>query len=389
MRIESVFLQNYRLFRHAALEKLPPTAIFVGANGSGKSTLFDALSFLKDALAENVTQAVARRGGFRELVSRGESGPISMLIQLLEESGNPATYLLRIAQENGRPVVEQEMLAVVDRSGDPKSLRVVNVMKGRGAAMFPDGESDSGWASEQVELKDPSALAIKGLGELRKFSAAVAVSNLLESWHISNIHVHEARPSAEAGYAEHLSARGDNVAQVAQFLYEHHPDRFRRILDVMRARVPGVTSVEATPTVDGRLVLRFQDGSFKDPFIARYVSDGTIKLFAYLVLLHDPKPHPLLAVEEPENQLYPALLRELAEEFRDYGRRGGQVFVSTHSPEFLNGAKLDEIYWFVKKDGFATIERASDSKLLRDLYAAGDLPGALWKQRLFEGADPA
>lgn len=388
MRIESIILQNYRLFRNAALAKLSPTAIFVGANGSGKSTLFDALSFLKDALAENVAQAVARRGGFRELVSRGESGPISMLIEFREERGNPATYLLQIAQENGRPIVEHEMLAVVDRSRDPKSLRVVNVMKGRGAAMFPDGKSGSGMASEPVELKDPSALAVKGLGELRKFRAAATVSNLLESWHISNIHVHEARPSAEAGYAEHLSARGHNVAQVAQFLHEHHPDRFRRILEVMRARVPGVTSIEATPTVDGRLVLRFQDGSFEDPFIARYVSDGTIKLFAYLVLLHDPKPHPLLAVEEPENQLYPALLRELAEEFRDYARRGGQVFVSTHSPEFLNGAKLDEIYWFVKKDGFATVRRASESKLLRDLYAEGDLPGALWKQRLFEGAEP-
>ena len=178
------------------------------------------------------------------------------------------------------------------------------------------------------------------------------------------------------------------MAQVAHFLYEHHPDRFQRVLEVMRARVPGVTSVEAKPTEDGRLVLRFQDGCFKDPFIARYVSDGTIKMFAYLILLHDPKPHPLLAVEEPENQLYPALLRELAEEFRDYARRGGQVFVSTHSPEFLNGAKLDEIYWFVKEDGFATVRRASDSQLLRDLYAEGDLPGALWKQRLFEGAEP-
>ena len=144
--------------------------------------------------------------------------------------------------------------------------------------------------------------------------------------------------------------------------------------------------VEARPTEDGRLVLRFQDGSFKDPFIARYVSDGTIKMFAYLVLLYDPRPHPLLAVEEPENQLYPSLLAQLVEEVRDYARRGGQVFVSTHSPDFLNGAKLEEIYWLAKAQGFTTIRRVSDSKLLRDLRAEGDLPGALWKQRLFEEA---
>jgi predicted ATPase len=156
----------------------------------------------------------------------------------------------------------------------------------------------------------------------------------------------------------------------------------------MSERVPGVSRVEAKTTEDGRLVLRFQDGSFKDPFIARYVSDGTIKMFAYLVLLYDPRPHPLLAVEEPENQLYPELMHELVEEFRDYARRGGQVFMSTHSPELLNGAKLEEIFWLVKQDGFATARRASDCKLLRALVAEGDPPGALWKQGLFDGAGP-
>lgn len=136
------------------------------------------------------------------------------------------------------------------------------------------------------------------------------------------------------------------------------------------------------------VVILDANGSFKDPFIARYVSDGTIKMFAYLVLLYDPKPHPLLAIEEPENQLYPELLHELVEEFRDYARRGGQVFVSTHSPEFLNATKLEEIYWLVKQRGFSTVRRASDNDLLRRLSAEGDLPGALWRQGLFEGAGP-
>ena len=87
---------------------------------------------------------------------------------------------------------------------------------------------------------------------------------------------------------------------------------FAAVLDAMRRRVPSVTNVEAKSTEDGRLVLRFQDGAFRDPFVARNVSDGTIKMFAYLILLHDPRPFPLLAVEKPENQLCPELLVELA-----------------------------------------------------------------------------
>ena len=385
MRIESIFLQNYRAFRNAELADLPSMATVVGANGSGKSTLFDALSFLKDALTRNVAHAVERRGGFRELVSRGESGPISIILHLHGSSGFPEAYRVDIAQENDRPVVQRELFALYERSCDESpSSHFVDVSRGAGV-IAKDAFAET---QQPIELEDPTALAIKGLGQFKEYQAAAELSELLENWHVSDFQIQEARPSADVGFAEHLSARGDNVAHVAKFLYEHHRDRFDRILEVMRARVPGVTSVEAKPTVDGRLVLRFQDGSFQDPFIARYVSDGTMKMFAYLILLHDPKPRPLLAVEEPENQLYPALLRDLAEEFRDYARRGGQVFVSTHSPDFLNGVKLDEIYWLVKKDGFATVRRASESKLLRDLYAEGDLPGALWKQGLFEGADP-
>ena len=390
MQIESIELKNYRLFRHAKITALPSMVTLVGANGSGKSTLFDVLSFLKDALTRDVAHAVARRGGFGELVSRGENGPIEIEITFRKSVEDSASYMLEIEVEDSRPIVKKELLVVLNTAENQQSYRVVDVERGEGVALAGDWSSGSDDPELQtpVHLGDPGALAIKGLGQFKEFRAAVELRELLESWHISDFHTHDARLSAEAGHADHLSARGDNVAQVAQFLYEHHPKQFQRVLDVMRARVPGVASVEAKPTVDGRLVLRFQDGNFEDPFIAHYVSDGTIKMFAYLVLLHDPKPHPLLAVEEPENQLYPALLRELAEEFRDYARRGGQVFASTHSPEFLNGVKLDEIYWFVKKDGFATVQRALDNKLLRDLYAEGDPPGALWKQRLFEGADP-
>ncbi|MEO7733431.1 MAG: AAA family ATPase [Kofleriaceae bacterium] len=390
MQIESIEIRNYRLFRATELRDLPRLAIVVGANGSGKSTLFDVFSFLKDALTQNVQTAVARRGGFRELVSRGETGPIAIVVKFRESGGKLATYQLEIAEHEGRPVVHREVLKF-RRGQYGQPWHFVDFSRGRGSAIT----NESAYGQEGVKevrnehvLDDPSVLAIKGLGQFKEFRVVAEFRGLIENWHVSDFHISDARPSADAGYAEHLSTRGDNIAQVAQYLYEHHRDRFDRVLRVMSERVPGVSKVEAKETEDGRLVLRFQDGSFKDPFIARYVSDGTIKMFAYLVLLYDPKPHPLLAVEEPENQLYPELLHELVEEFRDYARRGGQVFVSTHSPEFLNGAQLDEIYWLVKQDGFTTVRRASEIELLRTLVAEGDLPGTLWKQGLFEGAGP-
>jgi predicted ATPase len=156
----------------------------------------------------------------------------------------------------------------------------------------------------------------------------------------------------------------------------------------LKTRVPGISQVESKTTEEGRVLLKFQDGSFEDPFLARYVSDGTIKMLAYLTLLYDPKPHPLLCVEEPENQLYPKLLWELAEEFRAYANRGGQVFVSTHSPDFLNASKLDEVFWLVKEGGYTQVRRAKEDEQLATYMAEGDQMGYLWEQGFFEGADP-
>ncbi len=386
-QIEGIEIKNYRLFRNLTLSDLPRMTVVVGANGTGKSTLFDVFTFLKDALTENVSVAVARRGGFRELVSRDSTGPIELTIKFRESGRRLVTYQLVIGSDEGRVVVEREVLRYCrGQRGQP--WRFLDFRRGIGTAITNEsayGEEGAEEKREERSLDDPSILAIKGLGQFREFRVVSEFRSLIENWYISDFHIADARPSVEAGYAEHLSARGDNVALVAQYLYENHPDRFQQVLNTMRWRVPGVTSVEAKPTDDGRLVLRFQDGSFKDPFIARYVSDGTIKMFAYLVLLYDPKPHSLLAIEEPENQLYPELLQELAEEFRAYAQRGGQVFISTHSPDFLNGAKLEEIFWLVKKDGFSSVIRANQSENLRNL-AMSEMPGSLWKRNMFEGA---
>ena len=389
MQIENIAIKNYRCLRDIVLHDLSPMTIVVGANGSGKSSLIDVFAFLKDALTQNVATAVAQRGGFRELVSRGQEGPIEITVKFRESGGRLATYWLKVNQDDGRVVVEHEALSY--RKGKRgRAWRFLYSSRGEGEVITNESEYGKRFTEGKYQekmgfkLDDPSTLAIKSFGQLQAFPVISDFRSLIENWHISDFHIGDARPSAEVGHAEHLSTRGDNVALVAQYLYENHPRQFEKVLQAMRERVPGVSAVKAKPTEDGRLVLRFQDGSFKDPFIARYVSDGTIKMFAYLVLLYDPNPHPLLAIEEPENQLYPALMRQLVEEFRAYAQRGGQVFVSTHSPDFLNGAELDEIRWLVKEDGFTTVRRASDSKLLQSLIHEGDLPGALWRQGVFD-----
>lgn len=241
---------------------------------------------------------------------------------------------------------------------------------------------------EPQTLKSPDILAIKGLAQFERFPVAVALGNLIENWHLSDFHISRARPEQEAGYAEHLSREGENLSLVVEYLHNQHREVFDTVLARLASRVPGITRVDSKVTEEGRVLLKFQDGAFEDPFLARYVSDGTIKMLAYLVLLHDPKPHPLLCVEEPENQLYPSLLWDLAEEFRAYADRGGQVFVSTHSPDFVNAVTIDEVFWLVKQGGYTDVRRAKEDPQLVRFVEEGDQLGYLWKQGFFEGADP-
>jgi predicted ATPase len=393
MKIEALRVKNFKTFKDIKLTDLPNIAVFIGANGTGKTTLFDVFGFLRDALQDNVKIALQKRGGFKEVITRGETGSIEIEIKFRdgEDKTSPlVTYSLVISLENNQPVVEREILKY-RRGAKGKPWHFLDFSRGKGDAItneenYADKESKEEKIEQQVD--SPDILALKGLGQFQRFKAANSFRKLIESWHVSDFHIGEARPSQETGYAEHLSTRGENMALVAQFMYENHPDMFKTILNKMAKRVPGVSNVEATNTEDGRIVLKFQDGSFKDPFIARYVSDGTIKMFAYLLLLHDPKPHPLLCVEEPENQLYPSLFSGLVEEFRDYSDKGGQVMVSTHSPDVLNYVKLNEIFCLSKKKGVTIIERASNNKQLVSLIKEGDLPGALWKQGLFNGVNP-
>ena len=394
MNIESISLKNFKTFQSAEFKDIPKMCVIVGANGSGKSSLFDVFSFLKDAMMDNVQKAFSKRGGFKEVVSRGHANEaIELKIQFRMPVANVqrlVSYHLEMILENNHPIIKREILCY--KRGDYGSpYHFLDFQFGKGYAITNEedfNKSDAQLERQEQTLDSPNILAIKGLGQFKRFKAASAFRQLIESWNISDFNIKQARQIQDDGYAEHLSTEGENLSLVAQFLYEEYPDIFEKILKKLSERVPGIQSVTAKITEEGRVLLKFQDRAFKDPFLARYVSDGTIKMFAYLILLHDPKPHPLLCVEEPENQLYPHLLYELAEEFRLYSLRGGQVIVSSHSPDFLNAIELDEIFWLVKKEGYSTIRRAKEVKLVSNLIKGGDKAGWIWEKGLFEGADP-
>lgn len=394
MKIESLRVKNFKAFKNVEMTDIPRFCVIVGANGSGKSTLFNVFGFLKDAINTNVHAALIKQGGSRglsEVRSRNSTENIEIELKFRatnKKKNNPIiTYFLSIGEnDKGRAIVTKEILKY-RRGSKGKPWEFLNFNNGEGQAVTNEEletTDESKLSRDKQKLKSPDILAIKGLAQFEKFPAVVALGNLIESWQVSDIHISQVRKEQDGGVvAEHLSREGENLSSVIEYLHENHKEVLDKIIEVLKQRIPGIVNVEAKTIETGQVLLKIKDSAFDEPFLVRYVSDGTIKMLAYLVLLYDPAPHPLLCVEEPENQLYPKLLSELAEEFRAYSQKGEQVFVSTHSPDFLNAVKLDEVFLLVKENGYTLIKKAADNSQIKAYMEDGDKMGYLWKQGFF------
>ncbi len=394
MIIEGIRIRNFKAFKDVALKGMPSLAVFVGRNGVGKTTLFRVFSFLKNCLSQNLRIALQNEGGFngfKDVLTRGVDTSESIVIELkfrlpIVEKERLVTYRLEFGLEKRRPQVRREILRY-KRGRYGKPFHFIDFSGGKGTAVRNEedfSKTDTQLTREEQSV-DPDVLAISSLGQLDRFRAAKAFRELIENWHISDFHINDARgkKSHEPGF--HLSTSGDNLPSVAFRLKEEHPDIFEVVLKKMRERVPGISDIKARIGEDGSLLIRYADSAFNDPFLDFNVSDGTIKMFAYLLLLHDPKPHKVLCIEEPENQLYPELMDVLAEEFEDYARRGGQVFVSTHSPQFLNAIPLKSLFLIEKIEGTAEIVPFTEDPLVSAHLKAGDKAGYLWTQGMLAG----
>ena len=415
-RIEGIGISNYRVLKDVTFGKLwntqqaapltPMTAV-IGRNGVGKSSLFDAFGFLADCLKLGVEEACdARgRGGFDRIRSQGSDGPIEFQVYYREEQrARPITYELAIdADDTGRPYVARERLRQRRRGqsrGWPFSFLMMNDGKGlvwKGEALGRQVEEDEGagfdlaleilaeeesWETEFVELQDKRRLGIATLGALKQHPRIATFRQFIEGWYLSYFTPDAARGLPLAGPQPHLSVHGDNLGNVVQFMEREHRGKFDDILKKIAARIPGIDRIDTERSPDGRLLLRFNDKGFEDPFYAQQMSDGTLKAFAYLLLLEDPAPPPFICIEEPENGLYHKLLQTLATEFRTHAtgkRNAPQIFVTTHQPYFVDALRPDET-WILEKgeDGFSTIRRASDDKIVKAMFEE-ELPlGGLW-----------
>lgn len=356
---------------------MTPLTVFLGPNGSGKSTVFDVFAFLSECFSVGMPTAWERRGRFKDLRTRGELGPIEIEMQYRERpDDSPITYHLSIDESSRGPFVAREWL-------DWRGLRILDFQEGELSVVT----DEQGELTEE-RLSSPVILAVNALGQLERYPRVAALRRFITGWYLSDLSAESPLGSVAAGPQERLSPTGDNLANVIQYLQEQHPNRLTEVLRALAKRVPRLESVTVDVVPDGRLLLQIKDAPFEQPILARFASEGTLKLLAYLTLLYDPDSPPLIGIEEPENFLHPRLLPDLAEECRQVTSRT-QLLVSSHSPFFVNALRADEV-WALYRDerGFTQARRAADMRGIPEFLSEGALLGDLWLEGHFEAGDP-
>jgi predicted ATPase len=385
-RIQYLKVQNFRALREVEFKDLKPLTVLLGPNGSGKSTVFDVFAFLAECFELGLRRAWDKRGRAKELKSRGADGPVSIEIKYKEHQYPTITYHLAVDERGGVPVVVEEWLQW-RRGQTGKPFRFLDYHEGQGRAVsgeLPD-EKDR---RVEIPLKSPDLLAVNALGQFAEHPRVAALREFITGWYVSYLSADSVRGQPEAGPQERLTKTGDNLANVIQYLAEQHSAQLEHIFAVLRQRVPRIERVLAETMPDSRLLLQIKDAPFSQPVLARFASDGTLKMLAYLVLLYDPTPPPFIGIEEPENFLHPRLLPELAEECRAASVRT-QLLATTHSPFFLNSLRPEEVRVLWRDEqGYTQTRRAADLLGVRDFVEQGALLGHLWMEGQLGVGDP-
>ncbi|XYH95912.1 AAA family ATPase [Sorangium sp. So ce1128] len=373
--ITRIEVDGFKSLRGFALDLEPLTAI-VGANGAGKSNLLDALHLLSRLAQTSVTEALqGGRGAIRDQFSRlrdGAAGRISISVEMLLDTTrdppweDPSVTRVLHRTEIGRAVlssgiediaIDEQRFVILDgpaadtwiarhpalvplaRYNAPSGAQRESIFKLEGTRPVtgPDTRAIR-WSHFGLEWEPGFLGALSGRGVMagvRPASLLGKVARELSAIRIIHFEPSKLRLSSDRAAGPALAADGSNLPTALAALA---PEARAQIRADLAELISGFRSFEVVPADEElRLEVEFTDGA-RVP--ARVLSDGTLRLIALLTLLRGSPPGALIAVEEPENGVYPGRLRALMDKLVDATTPKGdvlppQLLLTSHSPAIL------------------------------------------------------
>ncbi len=340
---------------------LGPFTVIVGRNNVGKSNLFDALRLLSHVAQMPVASAFMpeRHRGDPVESFFSEQNPKLRLTGEFDLSGTPHPF--RLEQNLSNPILRYE-LDVAFRKG---VLEVqMEMLKGRTGSgrksrayltMDRDGKSrvlvnrDTAKAGKARHFSSPSVRSVLTMiDDAELYPHVVALARELSSWRFFHFEPEALREPSPAMDILELEPSGRGLSGFYDTLASRDPERFKSAERALRRGIPEARGIKVLDTGDRRRLLAIVRDDGRE-FVARVLSDGTLRFLALLALAYAPQPPGLVCFEEPENGVHPGRLPFVVDTLRSISQRGAeggrrsQVIVNSHSPYLVDLLQPDEM----------------------------------------------
>ncbi len=372
--ITRIQVQNYLSLRNVDLKLNRKNNVFVGPNMAGKSNLIDCFKFLTQIVTNGLQKAFLDRGGFSEVIWKGEhTNRISLQLRAENDDGNEIyDYGITVlGSATGTIAVEQERLVV---TADNQAITLIDLNNGQGTITHRDGSTafaPPGPGRSALEFNVPGWIGTE-------------VQTFLSSWRFYRFLPALMKQPNAATNQTFLTENGDNFSSWLLTLRINHLEEFRMLEQAATDIFPDLEAI-LTPLTQFITSASSREKHLHHPIPLQRMSDGEILFLAWLSLIFAPENlgSPFLCAEEPENHLHPRLLETLVgllqQRQNGFGHQASQVIVTTHSPYLIDRFNLDDLIVVEKRDGATRYTRPASKEHLRELLKRGELGlGELW-----------
>ncbi|MEM7533997.1 MAG: AAA family ATPase [Chloroflexota bacterium] len=335
----NINLKSIKFIKILSLQNIPLSVnqltIITGANASGKSNILAGFKFLSDAVNMDTVPPVSL---LTESAWAGGIEPIGLELAIMVDD-TQANYQLEIAL-GPAAYIRREHLELVDGN---TTQSVINISNGSGY-VYDEGNSIVETPFNPAMPK----IALGSAGDYGNRPVTSAIQQFMASWTFYHLQPNIIRSSHELQHffqkgqfrqalPSTLDDEGAKVAAVLARWQESMPDKFELVntalVDTLGLSIHSKPSTNGTHT-NGHYEF-FLDEGYQQLIPLSRASDGTLRLLAYLILLNQDTLPPLIAIEEPEQNLHPNTLPILASYLAQLSKRT-QVIITTHSVQLLD-----------------------------------------------------
>ena len=180
-----------------------------------------------------------------------------------------------------------------------------------------------------------------------------------------------------------LRPDGGNIAPILMSLEQNDPERYDYICYQIRRIVPNFESFYLSEEF-GKVILRWKTLDSDKIFGAHLASDGSLRFFALVTLLHLPDEMlpEIIFIDEPELGLHPFAIPLLCGMIKVLSSKR-QIIVATQSPLVVDQFSIDEVIVLSAKNGETSMIKLKqeDHEQWLDDYTTGEL----WKTNVLGG----